>query len=1410
MQHNGNRSIDQALVEKMKQRREEEEKLERERKIAAQKKLQELEVKTMQKYSTDKLQEKDSDDKLTQASDSSAERKTEQRSNDYGKSTKYIDKYDSYDFGQQQQRGGSGSREQIGDFKKSAFQSNLPPRFQKQQHFDRHDERRDKPLPPGYKSLHQQDSKNVPFAQQSFEQQRWNYSNKQQSQQQTHSLARRNVSSLSQSSSDDNRRDGSKSYGRKRLESEEDDYRYVIKQDQSTKKASPVAAQITRSMSDSSDKLSDHNRSEKSTSREYLSSTVCWADVCESDKKSVETKRRVSESSAMSDDQPRTILQRSKPLHEQLQAKEKHDMKEPSDGGENKSVLNESQQKIESTNDDKKSDASLKLNDSNANAPIESKKSLESIPEKDQNTIDKVEISTESKDSSKDSVTQKESDDNRHGANKKLSPRTNRYENTRDPRTGQAPRGNYSYYRGGNNWNRRQPGQHQHIRNELSDSENSDEYEWNRHGPKSGARKEINRDGRGYCNLTGSQKEGFSPRGEPSRRGRGALSHQQSSSFRRSGSSGAITAPVKRIDNYGPPSSKSPFGSNDEKSIDKKEGFKEKVVGDDDRTKQKQKALSEGLLNKNQKDVPNSNVTQKDLSITSSSSPSGNIEEKQQCNEDFQPSLISESRERKSSEIDDKVSGRSNASFSHQNRQKTNPQMKTAPNNKAPISMPPVTSSQYSGSSANSHASVDTRNSINSKTYSVSEQRSVDLRNNNRMAPRFAKQQRDNLSGPPPSTANMNRMSGNYWDKNSVEQSPHGVVDEKMAIMQLNTSNVSSSSNSSLNNSNMISTKNDGGKQQQPNSMQISQNQLDGASLPKTTLIFENTSYKTGPPPSLKRPMPSSSSSMNQIIQKPQDTPMGTINDMIDQQKQQEQSLSNAFQNLSFSQKTQNDMVDMNFQFTFDTQIGHLADDTNNKSGFGSNTVNTHPSQMHQVSKAPTSTSASSLGLVGAKTGIQQTNILNTDALNMKVASCKKVWEEPSVTMEHGTADDAMANFIAQQQYGHNSMPVHHSGLNSGPQSYVGYNPNATSNDHNSSLEHFNKSNNDGDDSNSYTSPGQQHMNSHIIHSQNQQANMKAAEAFATNANVCKVKPTQQQMHQAGLSPPPQMQQNQLQQQQNYYPTPPNYQNMPAIPSPPAVVYNSQAGGLYNPYNIDAARAQLYAGYAGAANNSMSFNAFMQTPNLASAPTHEMYQNLSQYRATVQPFNQTPQLSNPNTVLISSATSMSTKSNAPQQIGAIGSKSTGQGGPSATGQYGQQPYMNMYHQHQNSYYTNSTAQQANTYYSAPTGTTGSTAGNYGMFGGHGGHTTSNGPPPQPQQMPSFGSVGQFPLGSQMLNNLVINQYRGGPVVNPGANSGNANAGSNANPPGGYMKQQQQHQSQMQDPVSSTNFFKNNV
>lgn len=1386
------------MGERLQKHREEEEHLEHERKLAAQKKLMELEEKTKKNTSPLSEKEKISDEKLAVYSSGDYDKKPEHRcSMDFGK--KYIDKYEAYD---------NYGRAPSGDFKKSSFQSNLPPRFQKQQNFDRQDERRsEKPGQSGFKPLHQQENKNIPFAQQSYEQ-RWMYSK--QSQQVPPS--RRNMSSLSQSSSDDNRRDTNKGYSRRRQESEEDDLRYA--KEQTSSKQKTVQAQIARSMSDSSDKLSDHNRSEKSTSREYLGNSVCWAEVCENDKRTFDPKsRRVSESSAISDDQPRIILQRSKPLHDQLHGKDfKKEIKEAPEC-EEKSVLSESPPKNDLADEKKLQE---KATDTLQVSIDQSKKSLESIPEKDQNPADK----TTAKDLTKGPLP-RESDDGRYTRDKKTSPRTGHYE--RDSRSGPPSRGNYSY-RGGNWQGRRGGGFQRSGRYDYSDSENSDEYdqEWNKNGPKAAmGRKDLHRDGRlNYSREIGS-KEGFSPRGEPSRRGRGGATSQSSLStgFRRSGSSGAINAPAKnRIDNYGPPSSKSPFGSNDEKSSSEKRDNGKEKSNDDDRTKQKQKALSEGLMNKSQKE--SNNVVTKALSPTVSGKPD---ETAQQHSTD--PTVVGDQKEKKAVDgCDEKCSidGKnmmvqrttSASSFnSNQGRQKTD---RVNPNNVPNIGRsgtkplqqdntmgcgkPMSSSHQYSSSMTNP---IDSRHQMNRNDPRL------DPRNNsnNRPAPRFTKRDSGLVQ-----SGNLSRMSGNYWDKNHPSEQIH---DDKVSIMQMNSSIASTSVHLSQAN-NLLNTKTDVMKQQNqqpPPSMQQqqpNQNQpmLDGSSL-KTTLIFENTSYKSGPSAGMKRSQ--GPSPMGQ--QKPQENTINTtINDMIEKQAK-EQSLSSALQNFSFGQKAQNDM-DMNFSYPFDTQIGLLTDDRN-KSGFGAVTsgsnTNVHPSQA--VSKS------SSLGLVGVKTGMQSNNILNTDALNMKVASCKKVWEEPSVSMEHSGStgnDDVISNFVAQQQhlhqFGHNNVSTHHAGT-----TYGGYGT-SSSNDQNNSLEHFNKSN-EVDDGSSYPSPSQQQHMSNMAHSQNQQTNMnmKAVEAFGT-ANVCKVKPTQQQMHQAGISPPPQMQQSQLQQHQTYYSTP-NYPNMSTIPSPPAVVYNTQSatGGLYNPYNLDAARAQLYSYPTGGSvgtNNSVSFNAFMQTPNLTSAPTHEMYQNLSQYRAAVQPFNQTPQLNNPNTaVLISSATAsnsmMNSKSNS--QIGAIGSKSSQSSGPAApSGQYGQQYMNHLYHQHQNNYYTNSSAQQGNPYYSGPTGTGGAATGNFGMFASHG-TNVSNGPPPQPQQMANYGSVGSpFPLGSQMLNNLVINQqYRSGPVINAG-NTGNGNtSGSNSNaPPGNYMKQQ--HPSQLQDPVSSTNFFKNNV
>jgi hypothetical protein len=907
------RSVDQQLIEKMNKRREEEERMERDRKLAAQKKLMELDSKN-----------KDKDGgKLLENDDKSDDRKKEQRGSvDYGKKYDKYDSYDNYNRGGRESVRDSGAGANFGN--KSSFQSNLPPRFQKQQL----DHRQEKPGPPGFKPM--MDNKNMTYSQtSSYEQRQWGY-NKQQQQQPS---SRRNMSSLSQSSSDDNnRRDNMKNYARRHLENEDDDFR---------KKSQ---AQTTRSMSESSDKLSDHNRSEKSTSREQLGTGMCWSESMENEKKS----RRVSESSAMSDDQPRTILQRNKPLPEQLK-EVKNEIKE--EVKTEKSVLGETS----AENDDNKKEDK-----------IENKKNLESIPEKEQ------------KDDKKDSGKALKELDDRH---KKSSPRSNNYDS-------RYSRGGYSSYRGNERgiqerggYSRRGNHRGGHF-DYASDSDNSEEYDnnWkNKMGRK---------------NMSYGQKEGFTPRGEPSRRGRGSSSATQPSNFRRSGSNGAIQPPAK---NYGPPSSKSPFGSNDEKL---EKSSKDKL-SDDDRTKQKQKALSEGLMNKSQKESTNV-ATQK------ASSPAAKTDDsKQQHSTEQITNLSSNEKDKK---LDDDLRNAmgqrsaSSSSFNSNQGKKTNVQSTKTATTTTMIDT--ISLSSVKSTSKESQGNVKTSPSSqfsSSKPSSMPPNRNDrtdrnDTRNpnssNSRMAPRFSKQ----TEGPRGSGNSSGNRLGTYWDKNTENE-------DKMSLNMLNNAPSSSISNNSS--SNLLNSKTDMIKQSsqqqhqqsiQQQQQQQSQSMMDGPL--KTTLIFENTNFKTAGPPGgiSKRPI-------GQPQQK-QENSINTINDMIDQQaKQDHQSLSSALQSLSFGQKPQSDMVnDMNFSYNFDSNIGLLSDDRSKSFGVVSSGSNSHPSQT--VSKS------SSLGLVGAKTGMQNSNILNTDALNMKVASCKKVWESDPSSIEHSGSGKFSNEFL--------------------------------------------------------------------------------------------------------------------------------------------------------------------------------------------------------------------------------------------------------------------------------------------------------------------------------------------------------------------------------------------------------------
>lgn len=101
--------------------------------------------------------------------------------------------------------------------------------------------------------------------------------------------------------------------------------------------------------------------------------------------------------------------------------------------------------------------------------------------------------------------------------------------------------------------------------------------------------------------MGNSGREGFAPRGEPSRRGRGGFRARESASN-----------VGRRLDGYGPPSSKSPFTSQQAASEDKKsdvdsdksslvterkeDGHRSGELNTDDPIKMNQQLLSAGII----------------------------------------------------------------------------------------------------------------------------------------------------------------------------------------------------------------------------------------------------------------------------------------------------------------------------------------------------------------------------------------------------------------------------------------------------------------------------------------------------------------------------------------------------------------------------------------------------------------------------------------------------------------------------------------------------------------------------------------------------------------------------------------------------------------------------------------------
>ncbi|XP_015113837.1 protein PRRC2C isoform X3 [Diachasma alloeum] len=501
--------------------------------------------------------------------------------------------------------------------------------------------------------------------------------------------------------------------------------------------------------------------------------------------------------------------------------------------------------------------------------------------------------------------------------------------------------------------------------------------------------------------------------------------------------------------------------------------------------------------------------------------------------------------------------------------------------------------------------------------------------------------------------------SVNAWDKPFTSQmranSPNSNVPADIQLMSglTGSSEHSHEGNDQVNSSGSSQRNSPSGDKAQGKGMKetiADKNVSDTSSPPVQTLIFENTNYSKTTKTS-DMAIKSKFSNHMKHSGSQQRVDKREIEEEGSQLQQQQQALAVAFANklneplkeknsqdpiqmpLSFN-KTE-DNADMKLDFTFDADLSQLTDDKS-KGSLGM------PRSMHM-------------------TGGHSTISPSTAELNLKIASVKKVWENaPMPTVVEHEDGSVVSN------------------ANSFPQSFE---------------------TTDVDDS-------------YSPHQQYNQTSMK--NEITTSTNVCKVKPQQQSSGgggaqanstvpgpnpigpgqspighppasiQAPLSPPPFNSTGQPS-HMNYqeFPQYPGsqaaqYGSMSAIPSPPAVLFNTgsgqlpaQAGGLYGAFQLDQSRSPFtqYPPYAPSLQSSFNQqNVYLQQapppPHAQNPPAPDMYQsNLSQYRipaAAAPPFGQNQQLSNnPNTVLISSSSnslmSASVKPSS-QPIGAIGTK----------------------------------------------------------------------------------------------------------------------------------------------------------
>lgn len=541
MQQNGHRSgapvVDAELLERVKQRKEEEERRANERRLAAAKKLQELEQKMKQKKELSGENESDTNAPSSAPYVGKGEA-TEPRTNDRYRSDdgKIRDGKDQREYGNRYESKfdrdiGDRSRDRgapvAGDpFFNKPYQSNLPPRFQKQRdQQDRHPyNKSEPPHRPGPREQIRRPN---------------------QSMQAPHIMKRnvddiRDKSGYSKGNASGTYSTHSKSSSGL-CESEDDDRVSSGRESISRSSVGERTVHLARSTSDSSQP-------------EFKDKIGSWADEMEIDFK--QPQRQISSTSSTSandDNQPKQILQRVRKVsidsRSDKEKSEERELSTHSAGNTSIKSLNQSQEDVtkQFITSPSMIEAPKSWGDSAPTTPEIARKSIEILSDTSSVTAkttdtDKKPLesvlenepsgaSTEKKSDDKSSVTAKigrgygsghskdtySSDDGKHGnVLKRPNTRGGRHDTRGAPTRGYG--GNTNYRGGNSNWNNRRGRPNRY--NDFSESEGSDdEYHGRGNRGKDDRFKHDSsnrRDGQ-----QSHQKDVFVPRGEPSRRGRG-------------------------------------------------------------------------------------------------------------------------------------------------------------------------------------------------------------------------------------------------------------------------------------------------------------------------------------------------------------------------------------------------------------------------------------------------------------------------------------------------------------------------------------------------------------------------------------------------------------------------------------------------------------------------------------------------------------------------------------------------------------------------------------------------------------------------------------------------------------------------------------------------------------------------